>query len=320
MTLARLKIWNWNLLFMRGREKILVTGGTGYIGSELVKSLIKMNYCVAIIVRDTNESKKLFREDVTYILSDNSDFKKMIIEFSPNIVVHLAAYSTSSDTLEEMHKLIASNIIFTSVLLDALSACKIDLFINTGSFSEYYYNDNTLSSTYFYSATKTSAKYIVDYFSRKNNFKYINAILYTVYGKESSRKKIIDYAIDSLDCITTIQMSEGLQVLDFIHIEDVVNFYLHIIDNHGKLNLYEKDYCVGTGRGINLRELVNILEQYTNTKANIQWGANKSRLIDTKQAIANVVKTNEELGWNAKIDVYSGVIGYVDKQLGDING
>jgi len=302
---------------MNGKNKILITGGTGYIGSEIVQSLlINKDNNIAVVIRDINLTTNIFKEKITYIKSDDKSFKNNIIDFSPNIVVHLAAYSSSSDTVVEMKKLIESNIVFTSVLLDALSYCKLDLFINTGSFSEYYYNNSIISPTYFYSATKTSAKYIVEYFSKKNNFKYINVILYTVYGKKSNNKKIIDYVIDSLDSSIAIKMSDGRQILDFVHIDDVVNFYINLINNYKNLNITQKDYCVGTGRGTNIRELVQILENCTNKKANIHWGANKSRTIDTKQAIANTVKTTEDLIWSSNIDMYAGVKKYINKLFG----
>ena len=226
--------------------------------------------------------------------------------------MHLASYSSSSDTLSDINKLIKSNIVFTSLLLDALSECNIKLFINTGSFSEYYYNNEILSPTYFYSATKTSARYIIDYFAKKNNFKAVNAILYTVYGKKSNNKKIMEYVIDSLNSNDSIKMSDGKQILDFIHIDDVVNFYTNLIYKFNDLNIIEKNYFVGTGHGTSIRELVQILEEETGKKSNIKWGANKSRLIDTKQAISNIVKTAEDLYWSANIDIRDGVKKYID--------
>lgn len=302
---------------MSGKNNILITGGTGYIGSEIANALVaNKDNNIAIVTRDINVAKNLFKDKVTYIKSDDKSLKNGIIDFFPNIVIHLAAYSSSSDTVIEMKKLIESNIVFTSILLDALSYHKLDLFINTGSFSEYYYNNNIINPTYFYSVTKTSAKYIIEYFSKKNNFKYINAILYTVYGKKSNNKKIIDYAMDSLNSNIAIKMSEGRQVLDFIHIDDVVNFYINLINNYKNLYITQKDYCVGTGRGTNIRELVQILEDYTNKKANIQWGANKNRSIDTKQAIANTVKTKEDINWSANIDIHLGIQKYTNKVLG----
>lgn len=302
---------------MSGKQKILITGSTGYIGSELVKVLLENdNNNIAVVVKNIKKAESLFKDKVTFITTNNATLKNNINKFSPDIVVHLASFSSSSDALSDINKLIESNIIFTSVLLDALSDCNIKLFINTGSFSEYYYNNEVINPTYFYSATKISARYIIEYFSKKNNFKVINAILYTVYGKKSSNKKIIDYAIDSLDSADSIKMSDGKQILDFIYIDDVVNFYINLLYNFSKLNIKEKDYFVGTGCGTSIKELVQILEDKTGKKANIEWGANKSRHIDTKQAISNTVKTLEDLVWSAKTNIHTGLKKYIDVILG----
>lgn len=302
---------------MSGKLNILITGSTGYIGSELVNVLLEnTNNNIAVVVRDIKKAESLFEDKVTYITTDNETLKNNINKFSPDIVVHLASYSSSLDTLSDINKLIESNIVFTSVLLDALSDCNLKLFINTGSFSEYYYNNETTSPTYFYSATKTSASCIIEYFSKKNNFKTINAILYTVYGRKSSNKKIIDYAIDSLNSVDSINMSDGKQILDFIHIDDVLNFYTNLIYNFSELNIKEKNYFVGTGRGTSIRDVVQILEEKTGKKANVEWGANKSRHTDTKQAVSNIVKTSEDLVWSAKIDIYTGLKKYIDGILG----
>lgn len=301
---------------MNGKQNILITGSTGCIGSKLVHVLLENANNIAVVIRDTKKAQSLFDEKVIYIPIDNESLKNNINNFSPDVVIHLASYSTSSDTLTDINKLIESNIVFTSLLLDALSDCNLKLFINTGSFSEYYNNNEIPNPTYFYSATKTSASCIIDYFSKKNNFKVINAILYTVYGGKCSNKKIIDYAIDSLNSANSIKMSDGKQILDFIHIDDVISFYTNLIYNFNDLNIVEKNYFVGTGRGTSIRELVQILEKTTNKKANIQWGANKSRHIDTRQAIANTVKTTEDLIWSANTDIHVGVKKYIDDFFG----
>ena len=301
---------------MNGKQNILITGATGYIGSHLVDNLLKNNLNnIAVVTRDVVEAKSVFQDNVIYISTDERTLKNAIYDFYPNIVIHLASYSTSSDSTSDIKKLIESNILFTSLLLDALSECKIELFINTGSFSEYYYNNEIVSPTYFYSATKTSASNIIDYYSKKNKFKLINAILYTVYGKKAKNKKIIDYAIESLNSTESVKMSDGKQVLDFIHLEDVVEFYTNIVYNFHTLNIRQKDYFVGTGRGTSIRELVEILEDKTDKKSNIIWGANKSRDIDTKQAIANTVKTSEDLMWSACTNINMGIDKYLDEVL-----
>ncbi len=294
-------------------KRVLVTGGTGYIGTDLVEKLLAYaDVSVALVVRDIQKAQIIFSNRVEYILYEElNSFTQNIEKFEPNIVIHLAAYSTSSDEPSEVQKLIESNIVFTSNLMLALTTSKIDILINTGSFSEYHNNSEVLSPTYLYSATKTSARYIIEYYAKKNEFKFVNLILFSVYGKKNSSKKIIDYAIDSLDAENPIKMSHGRQTLDFVHINDVVDTYCRVALNYKSLKLSTIDYDIGTGVSYSIRELVEKLETLTNKKANIEWGANSSRKLDTQEACADIKGSKEELDCKVNISLDDGLRDYI---------
>ena len=106
---------------------------------------------------------------------------------------HLAGYLTSADDREAVKKLLEANIEFTTYFCSALEKTQAHLFINTGSFSEYYYGDGNLEPAYFYSATKTAARHLIEYFGKKNNYRVVHTIPYTIYGPGGKGKKVIDY-------------------------------------------------------------------------------------------------------------------------------
>lgn len=283
--------------------KILVTGATGFVGKYLIQKL--RNFDIRIIVRNINTN---YPKEIQIVYSEEhlDLFQKNVKSYNPNIVIHLASYLTSSDDIRSIRNIIDSNILFPSILLESLKSTDLELFINTGSFAEYYYNDGRENPAYFYSASKIAIKPIIKYFKNIQGFKTINIIPYTIYGGKSKSKKVIDYMLDSVDSELYLEMTNGEQVLDFIHIDDVTDFYVHCINNIDMLN-DEETYHLGTGRGTSIKELSNIIEDLTNKKTNINWGSKEYRPLDIMRATAPIYKLEKELNWKPKVSVKDGI-------------
>lgn len=288
------------------KEKILITGSTGFVGRHLVPELLNKGYQILEITRNIEKSSKLFGNKTTKLLSDDDNFKRKIKEFRPAIVIHLASYLTSSDNLIEITKLIDTNITFLSKILDAISNVNLELFVNTGTFAEYYFGDKELMPSYFYAATKTASRAIVNYYANAYNFKQSTIVPYTIYGGNSSQKKIIDIIYESTFSEKPLNLSPGEQVLDFIHIEDVTNFYIAVIRNINRLP-NKTNFNLGTGKGHSIKELARHIEQVTNRTTNICWGGKAYRKSDVMYAVANHDTIIENLNWSPKISLKEGI-------------
>lgn len=283
--------------------KILVTGATGFVGKHLIQKL--RDFDVRFVVRNINTEYSKDRQ-IVYNDEKLDVFQKDVKSYNPKIVIHLASYLTSSDDISSIKNIVDSNILFTSILLESLKSTDLELFINTGTFAEYYYNDGKENPAYFYSASKIAIKPIIKYFKNIQGFKTINIIPYTIYGGKSKSKKVIDYILDSLDSKLYLEMTNGEQILDFIYIDDVTDFYVHCVNN---INLLkdEEDYHLGTGKGTSIKELSNIIEDLTNKKANINWGSKEYRTLDIMRAIAPIYKLEKELNWKPKVSIKDGI-------------
>ena len=296
---------------MNGKLTILVTGATGAIGKALIPVLLEENYTVIAVVRNLQKSTQLFGNQITHVVYNGTTFSHDLASLNIDIVIHLASCSTSSDDTTTIPTLIHSNILFVSLLLDALKNAPLKLFINAGSFSEYHNNDEVLNPTYLYSATKTASRFIIDYFTQAYGFTFVNTILYSVYGADTENMKIMDYMINSLDAHTSIKMSEGHQTLDFIHIDDIVHCYMLIIKKYNTLSPDYHEYHLGTGKGTTIQELAKKLKSITSRTPNIQWGAMPPRKRDTIIAIANTKKIYAEIGWKSLINLDEGIKMYL---------
>jgi nucleoside-diphosphate-sugar epimerase len=288
-------------------NRILITGATGTIGSSLLNYLIKnSSYCLAVTVREKLAQDCIFGPSIKHINYNAVTFRDEIIEFSPEIVLHLASYSSSNADEDSIRRLVDSNIVFLSRLLDALSSSELKLFINTGSFSEYSSNDNSFNPAYFYSATKTASRSIVSYYKNILKMKSCTIVPYSVYGGKSNTKKVFDFILDSLDCIEPIKMTKGLQILDFIHINDVVSFYVHLLNNIDLIE-NEQTYHLGTGIGTEIKKVAAIMGDISGSNCNINWGGLDYRDSDIMRSVASINMLEQDLKWSPSINLRKGI-------------
>jgi CDP-paratose synthetase len=285
-------------------KRVLVTGGSGFVGSFLIPALNEEGHELLLLTRSPKSISEQLIGISKVCTIDDID---VINSFHPQVVIHLATHSTPLEDIESQHKIIDANISFLSKLLYIVSPLKIELFINTGTFAEYFSNQNNYDPAYFYAGAKTASRFIIKYFASTYSFKNVNIIPYSIYGPHDKRKKLIHALIDSLDSDIPVKTTEGKQILDFVYVEDVVNAYKLVIQNHNSL-LDDADFRVGTGKGYSIRDLVNEIEKISNKKANIHWGAIPYRKRDIMLAIADTTNAFNQLGWLPKFNLRDGLM------------
>ena len=252
-------------------------------------------------------NKCIAGSSVTHILTTELD---KLVEFNPEIVLHLATVTTERNNTELIRPMLAANIEFGVLLLDALTHCsQFRLFVNTGSFAEYRFGPSQINDAYLYAATKSAFRRFCDYYSQLAGFKYLTVVPYTIYGGKPTVKRLMDYIIESLESETPIDMTAGEQILDFTHVEDLAGFYVHILLNKNKF--YDlangEEFHIGTGKGTSIRELVGIVEQVFQRRCNINFGGRSYRERDIMHAVAPISKNLNLIGWRSKISLKEGV-------------
>lgn len=282
---------------------ILITGATGFIGSTLLPQLIVRHPEAEIlcIVRNAVKLNDKFTKHPSIKYCNGLD-QNEIIKFAPEYVIHLAACNTPTESYENIDPLISSNITFGLKLLEILTKItNLKLFINTGSFSQY----TKEGDAYLYSASKTAFEIFIRFYAIHHNLKYITAVPYSVYGGKTTVKRIFDYIAESVGATEAVKMTPGLQKLDFIHINDVVDFYISAIENAQIFNAGDVIH-LGSGKVTSLREVVDIFEKETSQHCNIEWGGRKYRESDIMYACAPP-QPNIKSIWSPKISLSAGI-------------
>lgn len=298
----------------RAVMKIALTGITGFIGQNLMPMLLSMGEGNEFLTlsRSLDKVNLLYptKRYVNFKHIDACDFARLT-EFNPEVCIHLAAFSTSSNETAFIKPLLSSNIEYGVFLLDALSHCSnFKLFVNTGSFAEYRNDSCRFKDAYLYTATKTAFRTFVEYYSHiGRGFRYITAVPYSVYGGQKTVKRLFDYILESQQAEEAVDMTAGEQVLDFIHVNDVAAFFSSIVahpERFFSLPQNGMEFHLGTGRGTSIREVAAMMENLSGKQCNINWGGRPYREQDVMHAVAPIGR-NLVCEWKASISLRDGI-------------
>lgn len=294
--------------------KILITGATGFIGGHLMPLLKKMipDADILTLNRDLDfANQKYPRSEYPNCQNSHASDLNSVIAFNPEISIHLATLTTPDNTAEIVGPMISANIEFGVLLLDTLAKCSnFQLFVNLGTFSEYGDNSGELNSATLYAASKTAFRQFVSFYASLHSFKYFTVVPYSVYGGDMTVKRVVDYLKESLGSDVPIKMTRGQQVLDFIHIDDVADFFVYIIKNMNLILELEKNrrvFFLGTGVGNSIKQCARLIEDKYEQRCNIEWGAIPYGKRDIMHAVAPLSRNSESIKWKASTKLADGI-------------
>ena len=246
--------------------EILLTGATGYLGGELIKKLDNEGHKIRLIMRpnaNLNTSLKKY-EILTY--KNEEDVYKYVKNINPQLVIHLAgSYGRDNETYAQICD---ANINLGLILIRALAECKnYPTFINAGTALE--------SKVSFYALTKKQFKESAIYIANEigNKYKFIDMQIQHFYGPNNNDKNFITYVLQA--CIKNqniLNLTKGEQLRDFIYIDDLVDAFICVVNNHLKMKEIT-NLEVGSGKQISIKEIVDIIHSMTKSKTQIDFGS-----------------------------------------------
>ncbi|MGL5765051.1 MAG: NAD-dependent epimerase/dehydratase family protein, partial [Sarcina sp.] len=262
-------------------KKALITGGTGFIGSNLCRRLLKDGWEIFLITKkefgydniiDIKEKLEIYEYEDNF-----SELMKYIKKIEVDVVFHLASTIITEHKPEEVHKILQGNITFGTEILEAMKHSKTKLLINTGTYWQHY-NNEEYNPVDLYAATKQAFQDIIKYYVEAENIRCITLKLFDTYGGNDKRPKLINLLNKFADEGTELNMSPGEQILDLVHINDVVEAYILAYDNLSQdLLIKNNEYAVATGELYSLKEIIEIFEIINKKKLNIKWGGRNYR-------------------------------------------
>lgn len=305
---------------MQGK-RVLVTGGSGFIGSHLVHRLLAEGATVGVTVRYgdamKNERIRGIWDQIQVFEADlrNRGAFGPVKAFAPEVVFHLAAYNHVGLSFGQVEECFDVNAKGTANLFDLCGDAKRFVYISTSEVYGYqasvpFIETQCPQPISPYAITKYAGELYCRLKQRIGGGPEI-AILrpFNAYGPYQSAKAIIPELI--LNCLRglPIRTTKGEQTREFNHVSNHVDGMLLAASHPGPL---EGPFNIAAGEEVRICDLVRTIAELTETKSSIEIGALEYRPIEIWRMYADATRAREILGWNPAISLRDGLKQTVD--------
>ena len=330
---------NFFAVFFYGiMSKILVTGGTGFIGSHTAVELIAAGHEVVIIDNLSNSEEFIVKrmEAITGVkpifykanCSVSSDLDR-IFEQHPNIdaVIHFAAYKAVKESIEKPLDYYHNNVLSMIALLQAMQKAKVDNLVFSSSCTIYGESAPLPLSeelpmtptTSPYGRTKQMCEQIIaDYLAINSNFHNISLRYFNPIGAHPSGQigelpigvpnNLIPYITQTASGVRSelkvfgndYPTPDGTALRDYIDVVDLAKAHVKAVNRlvSGDSPAQFDAFNLGAGKGISVKEIIDTFEKVNGLKVN--WSFAPRRQGDLPSIYADASKAKNELHWEAE--------------------
>lgn len=309
-------------------KRIILTGATGFVGANLTRRLLTEGYEIHLLLRKEYQAWRIesIKKDVQIHIVDLNNAEtldKVLTEIKADWIFHLAAYGAYSSQTN-FRRMTETNLMATVNFVDSCVRIGFDVFINTGSSSEYGYKDHApdeqelLEPNSSYAVLKAAATHYCRLIAQSKQVNLATLRLYSVYGpyEEPSRLMptlIIEGLQGKLPPLVNPEIAR-----DFVFVDDVTEAYFKAASNPSLL--MGKVYNIGSGIQVPLKKVVEVACQVFPIKVEPAWGSIPNRSWDTSTWVANIHNAVHELGWKPHFSFTDGFKKFIDWMKSDQYG
>lgn len=267
-------------------KKVLITGGTGYLGRNLLALLCQRELEVYALVRPESDRALLPSQVKCILEKEISSLPK--IDFFIHVATTYGRKGESEEVIfktnKELPLSIAKKIFHEKLIL-----------INT---------DTSLPKGF--SSYATSKKEFVEILVKKySNLKIMNMICEQFYGPKDGT--FVSFVADNLKAEKEVELTDGLQKRDFINVDDVVSAFMLTIDLAEELPKGLNNFEVGSGNALTIKEIAELICSILGKEQSLlKWGARPKRAGEIMLSVADITKL-QELGWRPKVALETGL-------------
>jgi UDP-glucose 4-epimerase len=299
-------------------DRILVTGGAGYIGSIVTSQLLKKGYEVIVFDNLCHGHRSAIPSAAKLVVGDTADrsaLDRVFADQKIDAVMHFAAFIEAGESMKLPEKYFRNNTANSLTLLEAVIAHKIPRFVFSSTAALFGTPDRTpieendaLHPTNTYGESKLLVEHMLDWIHRIHGLRYASLRYFNAAGATPDQGEdhqpeshliplILQVAQGKREFIsiygTDYPTPDGTCIRDYIHLSDLASAHLLVLDA-----LREKDkliYNLGNGRGFSVREVIETARRVTGHPIPVREV--ERRPGDPAILVASSAKIKRELHW-----------------------
>lgn len=283
----------------------MLTGATGFLGTHILRDLLHRNYQVLIAKREETDLSQLlhrFGELDTWNIEDKGLESLFLKHRDINAIVH-AATDYGRDNSKPTTTFWA-NETFPIRLIELAIENNVSLFTNIDTFF------NSSQALYDHLGAYTLSKRHFQEWGQllgiAHKINFANLRLYHLYGPGDSLHKFVPTIVERCLEGKEIDLTDGLQKRDFIHVDDAASAISTILGAELNREYGYHHYDVGTGMSVPIREFVETVREICATEVTLNFGALTTRAGEFKDACADT-KALCSLGWKPMVGLNAGI-------------
>lgn len=296
-------------------KRVLVTGGSGFIGSHLCRRLVTEGAKLAVVTRYDSIIDNVRLADlwgkIVVVESDlrNPDSLKKVAAFRPHIVFHFAAYNHVGDSFGNVSEAIDVNGKGTVNLMDAYEAYERFVYISSSEIYGYQEEVPFVEEARPFPISPYSVgKYAGELYARMKWHVYKRPVVvlrpFNAFGPYQSPRAIIAEIV--LKCIRgeEIRTTKGMQTREFNFVENLVDGFILAATREEAVG---EIINLGSGREVRIRDLVRMIHRLSGSSSRLRIGALPYRPTEIWRMFASNEKAHRLLGWKPEVSIEEGL-------------